>query len=110
MVLLELHRSLFSDQNIYQKIYNTYWVSDFILCAIALLQVEKTRHYLLLREKLESTLLLGQEVPLSCVCEDLTESSSPSKHLGQGNDPDADPGHEITNERQRKLAAKVKNL
>lgn len=75
-----------------------------------MLQVEKTRHYLLLREKLESTLLLGQEVPLSCVCEDLTESSSPSKHLGQGHDPDADPGHEITNERQRKLAAKVKKL
>lgn len=75
---------------------------------IAALQVEKTRHYLLLREKLESTLLLGQEVPLSCVCEDLTESSSPSKHLGQVYDPDADLGHEITNERQRKLAAKVK--
>ncbi|MCI4375514.1 hypothetical protein PGIGA_G00110420 [Pangasianodon gigas] len=78
---------------------------------LSLLQeVEKTRHYLLLREKLESTLLLGQEVPLSCVCEDLTESSSPSKHLGQGHDPDADPGHEITNERQRKLAAKCLRL
>ncbi|KAK3556518.1 hypothetical protein QTP70_008288 [Hemibagrus guttatus] len=74
------------------------------------LQVEKTRHYLLLREKLESTLLLGQEVPLSCVCEDLTESSSPSKHLGQGHDPDGDPGHEITNERQLKLAAKCLRL
>ncbi|GAA6102601.1 kinesin-like protein KIF1A isoform X3 [Tachysurus ichikawai] len=78
---------------------------------LSLLQeVEKTRHYLLLREKLESTLLLGQEVPLSCVCEDLTESSSPSNHLGQGHDPDADPGHEITNERQRKLAAKCLRL
>ncbi|XP_058259343.1 kinesin-like protein KIF1A isoform X24 [Hemibagrus wyckioides] len=78
---------------------------------LSLLQeVEKTRHYLLLKEKLESTLLLGQEVPLSCVCEDLTESSSPSKHLGQGHDPDADPGHEITNERQRKLAAKCLRL
>ncbi|XP_060723747.1 kinesin-like protein KIF1A isoform X5 [Tachysurus vachellii] len=78
---------------------------------LSLLQeVEKTRHYLLLREKLESTLLLGQEVPLSCVCEDLTESSSPSKHLGQGHDHDADPGHEITNERQRKLAAKCLRL
>ncbi|XP_053086431.1 kinesin-like protein KIF1A isoform X14 [Pangasianodon hypophthalmus] len=78
---------------------------------LSLLQeVEKTRHYLLLREKLESTLLLGQEVPLSCVCEDLTESSSPSKQLGQGHDPDADPGHEITNERQRKLAAKCLRL
>lgn len=77
---------------------------------IVVLQVERTRHYLLLREKLESTLLLGQEVPLSCVCEDLTESSSPSKHLGQGHDSDADPGHEIINERQRKLAAKVNKL
>ncbi|XP_047669900.1 kinesin-like protein KIF1A isoform X13 [Tachysurus fulvidraco] len=78
---------------------------------LSLLQeVEKTRHYLLLREKLESTLLLGQEMPLSCVCEDLTEFSSPSKHLGQGHDPDADPGHEITNERQRKLAAKCLRL
>ncbi|XP_053539644.1 kinesin-like protein KIF1A isoform X9 [Ictalurus punctatus] len=78
---------------------------------LSLLQeVEKTRHYLLLREKLESTLLLGQELPLSCVCEDLTESSSPSKHLGQGHDPDAEPGHEITNERQRKLAAKCLRL
>ncbi|XP_046701740.1 kinesin-like protein KIF1A isoform X15 [Silurus meridionalis] len=78
---------------------------------LSLLQeVEKTRHYLLLREKLESTLLLGQEVLLSCVCEDLTESSSPSKHLGQGHDLDADPGHEITNERQRKLAAKCLRL
>ncbi|XP_060775772.1 kinesin-like protein KIF1A [Neoarius graeffei] len=78
---------------------------------LSLLQeVEKTRHYLLLKEKLESTLLLGQEVPLSCVCEDLTESSSPSKHPGQGYDPDADPGHEITNERQRKLAAKCLRL
>ncbi|KAM9481944.1 kinesin-like protein KIF1A isoform 3-T3 [Clarias gariepinus] len=78
---------------------------------LSLLQeVERTRHYLLLREKLESTLLLGQEVPLSCVCEDLTESSSPSKHLGQGHDSDADPGHEIINERQRKLAAKCLRL
>lgn len=85
-------------------------VLDVMLCAIVILQVEKTRHYLLLREKLESTLLLGQELPLSCVCEDLTESSSSSKHLGQSHDPDADPGHEIINERQRKLAAKVQRL
>ncbi|KAF4079243.1 hypothetical protein AMELA_G00190820 [Ameiurus melas] len=78
---------------------------------LSLLQeVEKTRHYLLLREKLESTLLLGQELPLSCVCEDLTESSSPSKHLGQGHNTDAEPGHEITNERQLKLAAKCLRL
>ncbi|TVK90606.1 Kinesin-like protein KIF1B [Bagarius yarrelli] len=78
---------------------------------LSLLQeVEKTRHYLLLKEKLESTLLLGQEVPQSCVCEDLTESSSPSKHLGQSHNPDTDPGHEITNERQRKLAAKCLRL
>ncbi|XP_062853288.1 kinesin-like protein KIF1A isoform X3 [Trichomycterus rosablanca] len=78
---------------------------------LSLLQeVEKTRHYLLLKEKLESTRLLGQEALLSCGSEDPAESSSPSRYPGQGYDPDADPGNEITNERQRKLAAKCLRL
>uniref|UniRef100_A0A8C1IYK5 plus-end-directed kinesin ATPase n=1 Tax=Cyprinus carpio TaxID=7962 RepID=A0A8C1IYK5_CYPCA len=73
---------------------------------LSLLQeVEKTRHYLLLREKLESTLLLGQESLLSCGSEDLTESSSPSTHLGLGHNPC--PGPDTPNERQKELAAKV---
>lgn len=67
--------------------------------------MEKTRHYLLLREKLESTLLLGQESLLSCGSEDLTESSSPSTHLGLGHNPC--PGPDTPNERQKELAAKV---
>ncbi|XP_051567529.1 kinesin-like protein KIF1A isoform X5 [Myxocyprinus asiaticus] len=76
---------------------------------LSLLQeVEKTRHYLLLREKLESTLLLGQESLLSCGSEDLTESSSPSTHLGLGQSPG--PGPDTPNERQRKLAAKCLRL
>uniref|UniRef100_A0A8C1GER0 plus-end-directed kinesin ATPase n=1 Tax=Cyprinus carpio TaxID=7962 RepID=A0A8C1GER0_CYPCA len=73
---------------------------------LSLLQeVEKTRHYLLLREKLESTLLLGQELLLSCGSEDLTESSSPSTHLGLGHNPC--PGPDTPNERQMELAAKL---
>ncbi|XP_068078078.2 kinesin-like protein KIF1A isoform X34 [Danio rerio] len=76
---------------------------------LSLLQeVEKTRHYLLLREKLESTLLLGQESLLSCGSEDLTESSSPSTHLGLGHNPG--PGPDTPNERQRELAAKCLRL
>ncbi|XP_051996307.1 kinesin-like protein KIF1A [Xyrauchen texanus] len=76
---------------------------------LSLLQeVEKTRHYLLLREKLESTLLLSQESLLSCVSEDLTESSSPSTHLGLGHSPITGP--DTPNERQRKLAAKCLRL
>lgn len=65
-------------------------------------QVEKTKHYLLLREKLESTLLMGQESLLSCVTEELSESPQP---------PEVDQGvsanSEITTDRQRELAAKV---
>ncbi|XP_042581763.1 kinesin-like protein KIF1A isoform X8 [Cyprinus carpio] len=76
---------------------------------LSLLQeVEKTRHYLLLREKLESTLLLGQESLLSCGSEDLTESSSPSTHLGLGHNPC--PGPDTPNERQKELAAKCLRL
>ncbi|XP_016352712.1 kinesin-like protein KIF1A [Sinocyclocheilus anshuiensis] len=76
---------------------------------LSLLQeVEKTRHYLLLREKLESTLLLGQESLLSCGSEDLTESSSPSTHLGLGHNPC--PGPDTPNERQKELSAKCLRL
>ncbi|XP_073726237.1 kinesin-like protein KIF1A isoform X18 [Misgurnus anguillicaudatus] len=76
---------------------------------LSLLQeVEKTRHYLLLREKLESTLLLGQESLLSCGSEDLTESSFPSTHLGLGHNPGLGP--DTPNERQRELAAKCLRL
>uniref|UniRef100_A0A672MNS0 plus-end-directed kinesin ATPase n=1 Tax=Sinocyclocheilus grahami TaxID=75366 RepID=A0A672MNS0_SINGR len=76
---------------------------------LSLLQeVEKTRHYLLLREKLESTLLLGQESLLSCGSEDLTESSSPSTHLGLGHNPC--PGPDTPNERQKELAAKLSEM
>uniref|UniRef100_A0A8C2B819 plus-end-directed kinesin ATPase n=1 Tax=Cyprinus carpio TaxID=7962 RepID=A0A8C2B819_CYPCA len=76
---------------------------------LSLLQeVEKTRHYLLLREKLESTLLLGQELLLSCGSEDLTESSSPSTHLGLGHNPC--PGPDTPNERQKELAAKLSQM
>ncbi|XP_027145855.1 kinesin-like protein KIF1A isoform X9 [Larimichthys crocea] len=73
---------------------------------LSLLQdVEKTKHYLLLREKLESTLLMGQESLLSCVTEELSESPQP---------PEVDQGvsanSEITTDRQRELAAKCLRL
>ncbi|XP_076846544.1 kinesin-like protein KIF1A isoform X16 [Brachyhypopomus gauderio] len=76
---------------------------------LSLLQeVEKTRHYLLLREKLESTLLLGQEAPSSCGSEDLTESSSPSAHVARGHSPE--PRADTPSQRQRELAAKCLRL
>ncbi|XP_071202671.1 kinesin-like protein KIF1A isoform X20 [Salvelinus alpinus] len=72
---------------------------------LSLLQeVEKTRHYLLLREKLESTLLLDQEGLLSCVSVEQSESPQPSE--GQDLSPTAD----ALNERQRELAAKCLRL
>lgn len=64
--------------------------------------MEKTKHYLLLREKLESTLLLGQESFQSCVTDELSESPQPAEV-----DPEARSSSEITSERQRELAAKV---
>lgn len=63
--------------------------------------MEKTRHRLLLREKLESTLLLGQEGLLSCVGEEQSESPQPSEGLGLS------PTVDAPNERQRELAIKV---
>ncbi|XP_068176220.1 kinesin-like protein KIF1A isoform X2 [Antennarius striatus] len=73
---------------------------------LSLLQdVEKTKHYLLLREKLESTLLLGQEPLLSCVTEELSESP----HIS-GLEQEVISNSEITTERQRELAAKCLRL
>ncbi|XP_068599316.1 kinesin-like protein KIF1A [Brachionichthys hirsutus] len=72
---------------------------------LSLLQdVEKTKHYLLLREKLDSTLLMGQESLLSCVTEVLSETP-PSSDLEQ----EVISGSEIT-DRQRELAAKCLRL
>lgn len=64
--------------------------------------MEKTKHYLLLREKLESTLLTGQEALLSCVAEELSESPQPPEA-----DQEVSSGTQITTDRQRELAAKV---
>uniref|UniRef100_A0A8D3DX28 plus-end-directed kinesin ATPase n=1 Tax=Scophthalmus maximus TaxID=52904 RepID=A0A8D3DX28_SCOMX len=71
---------------------------------LSLLQdVEKTKHYLLLREKLESTLLMGQEALQSCVAEELSESAPPPLEV----DPEISSSAEFATERQRDLAAKV---
>uniref|UniRef100_A0A3Q1ATG3 plus-end-directed kinesin ATPase n=1 Tax=Amphiprion ocellaris TaxID=80972 RepID=A0A3Q1ATG3_AMPOC len=73
---------------------------------LSLLQdVEKTKHYLLLREKLESTLLMGQEALQSCVTEELSESPQSAEP-----DQEVSSGSEITTERQRELAAKCLRL
>ncbi|XP_060886553.1 kinesin-like protein KIF1A isoform X7 [Labrus mixtus] len=73
---------------------------------LSLLQdVEKTKHYLLLREKLESTLLMGQEALLTCVPEEPSESPQPSEV-----DQEVSSCNEITTERQRELAAKCLRL
>ncbi|XP_059198094.1 kinesin-like protein KIF1A isoform X10 [Centropristis striata] len=73
---------------------------------LSLLQdVEKTKHYLLLREKLESTMLMGQESLHSCVAEELSESPQPPEV-----DLEVISGSEIITERQRELAAKCLRL
>ncbi|XP_034529316.1 kinesin-like protein KIF1A [Notolabrus celidotus] len=73
---------------------------------LSLLQdVEKTKHYLLLREKLESTLLMSQETLLTCVTEELSESPQPHEV-----EQEVSSGTEITTERQRELAAKCLRL
>ncbi|XP_015216701.2 kinesin-like protein KIF1A isoform X19 [Lepisosteus oculatus] len=75
---------------------------------LSLLQeVEKTRHYLLLREKLETTLLIGQESLSSCGSEDLSDSSQSSS---DSSPPGLDLTPESPNERQRELAAKCLRL
>ncbi|XP_033996813.1 kinesin-like protein KIF1A isoform X4 [Trematomus bernacchii] len=72
---------------------------------LSLLQdVEKTKHYLLLREKLESTMLMGQDSLQSCVTEDLNETPQPPEV-----EQEVSCSSEIT-ERQRELAAKCLRL
>ncbi|XP_061097068.1 kinesin-like protein KIF1A [Conger conger] len=76
---------------------------------LSLLQeVEKTRHYLLLREKLESTLLIGQDSLSSCGSEDLSDSSQSSTDSSSALGSNVAP--ESPNERQRELAAKCLRL
>lgn len=66
------------------------------------LQVEKTRHYLLLREKLEATLQAGQDaLNKSGDIGDFAKSPILSHSPGSGPAPDS------PNQRQRELAAKV---
>ncbi|XP_010788798.1 kinesin-like protein KIF1A, partial [Notothenia coriiceps] len=72
---------------------------------LSLLQdVEKTKHYLLLREKLESTMLMGQDSLQSCVTKDLSETPQPPEV-----EQEVSCSSEIT-ERQRELAAKCLRL
>ncbi|XP_037554229.1 kinesin-like protein KIF1A [Nematolebias whitei] len=73
---------------------------------LSLLQdVEKTKHYLLLREKLEFALQTGLESLQSCVPEDLDES-----HQTTEADHEASSSSEIITERQKQLAAKCLRL
>ncbi|XP_051717056.1 kinesin-like protein KIF1A isoform X3 [Ctenopharyngodon idella] len=72
---------------------------------LSLLQeVEKTRHYLLLREKLEASLLLGQD---SFCGKDLMDSPKASSPMIS---PVVSLGLDSPNERQRELAAKCVRL
>lgn len=69
---------------------------------LRVIQVEKTRHYLLLREKLEATLQAGQDAlykssDINNFAKSPILSHSPSSSLA----PDS------PNQRQRELAAKV---
>ncbi|XP_060933902.1 kinesin-like protein KIF1A isoform X2 [Limanda limanda] len=73
---------------------------------LSLLQdVERTKHYLLLREKLESTMLMGQETLQACVTEELSEVP-PTPEV----DPEVSSSSDFANERQRELAAKCLRL
>ncbi|XP_034511462.1 kinesin-like protein KIF1A isoform X21 [Ailuropoda melanoleuca] len=77
---------------------------------LSLLQeVEKTRHYLLLREKLETTQRPGPEAPSPASSEDSGShgSSSPSSPLSAEGRPSPP---EAPNERQRELAVKCLRL
>ncbi|XP_049322864.1 kinesin-like protein KIF1A isoform X9 [Astyanax mexicanus] len=72
---------------------------------LSLLQeVEKTRHYLLLREKLEASLLFGQD---SLCSKDLMESP---KALSPCFNPVVSLGLDSPNDRQKELAAKCLRL
>ena len=88
-------------QTTFSKFKQASFVNDFDVLSL-FCKVEKTKHYLLLREKLESTLLMGQESLLSCVTEELSESPQPAEV-----DQEVSSSSEITTERQKELAAKV---
>ncbi|XP_072429133.1 kinesin-like protein KIF1A isoform X22 [Chiloscyllium punctatum] len=80
---------------------------------LSLLQeVEKTRHYLLLREKLESTLRSGCDSVSSYTSEDLSESQSISStySLHSTGSNDMPTSTCTTTERQKELAAKCLRL
>ncbi|XP_072330894.1 kinesin-like protein KIF1A isoform X16 [Scyliorhinus torazame] len=80
---------------------------------LSLLQeVEKTRHYLLLREKLESTLRSGCDSVSSYTSEDLSESQSISStySLHSTGSNDMPTCTYTTTERQKELAAKCLRL
>ncbi|XP_055502048.1 kinesin-like protein KIF1A isoform X4 [Leucoraja erinacea] len=79
---------------------------------LSLLQeVEKTRHYLLLREKLEATLRSGCESVSSYTSEDLSESQSISSYsLHSTGSNDMPTSSYTTTERQKELAAKCLRL
>uniref|UniRef100_A0A8D2ZDK8 plus-end-directed kinesin ATPase n=1 Tax=Scophthalmus maximus TaxID=52904 RepID=A0A8D2ZDK8_SCOMX len=73
---------------------------------LSLLQeVEKTRHYLLLREKLEATLQAGQEVLYKS-----SDISDFAKSPVLSHSPGSSPALESPNQRQRELAAKCLRL
>lgn len=69
----------------------------------SLVQVEKTRHYLLLREKLETT-----QRPVPETLSPASSEDSESRSLSSASSPDGRPSPlETPNERQRELAVKV---
>ncbi|XP_077472141.1 kinesin-like protein KIF1A isoform X2 [Stigmatopora argus] len=73
---------------------------------LSLLQeVEKTRHYLLLREKLEATLLAGQDALYKG-----NDISDFAKSPVLTHSPASSPGLDSPNQRQRELAAKCLRL
>ncbi|XP_043926981.1 kinesin-like protein KIF1A isoform X17 [Protopterus annectens] len=78
---------------------------------LSLLQeVEKTRHYLLLREKLETAQKSGMESISSYVNESLNEPFTFSQ-ISRSNSQDIQsPPNEVTSERQKELAAKCLRL
>lgn len=64
--------------------------------------MEKTRHYLLLREKLEATLQAGQDALYKS-----SDISDFSKSPVLSRSPGSSPAPDSPNQRQRELAAKV---
>lgn len=80
------------------------------LSGAVLIQVEKTRHYLLLREKLETTQRLGLESLSPCSSEDSESRSTScvSSPLSADGAPEGrTPLPETPSERQKELAVKV---